>query len=101
MDMVKRFEVWNIALDPSVGHEIKKIRPCIIVSPDESNKYLSTVIIIPLTSTVRNYPTRINCRFKGRQGQLAADQIRSVDVKRLVNKLGDLHTESCKMLCQI
>jgi len=98
--MVKRFEVWNIELNPSMGHEINKIRPCVVVSPDEANKYLNTVIVIPLTSTIRNYPTRLECRFKGRLGQLVIDQIRAVDLKRLKNKLGVLEAETCKMLCQ-
>jgi len=98
--MVKRFEVWNIELNPSIGHEINKIRPCVVVSPDEANKYLNTVIVIPLTSTLRNYPTRVKCSFKGRQGQLVIDQIRAVDLKRLKKKLGVLDAETCKMLCQ-
>src|SRR5664280_1498515 len=96
MEMVKRFEVWQTGLNPTVGSEISKSRPCLVVSPNEANKYLSTVTIIPLTSTIRNYPTRINCRFEGKSGQLAIDQIRSVDKTRLVKKIGVMDEQTCK-----
>ena len=99
--MVKRFEVWQTGLNPTVGSEISKSRPCLVVSPNEANKYLSTVTIIPLTSTIRNYPTRINCRFEGKSGQLAIDQIRSVDKIRLVKKIGVMDEQTCKQLCNI
>jgi len=99
--MVKRFEVWNIELNPTLGHEMNKIRPCVVISPDEANKFLKTVIVIPLTSTIRNYPTRVQCKFKSRQGQLAIDQIRAVDKMRLVKKLGMLDQETCKILCTL
>lgn len=98
--MVNRFEVWNIELNPTVGHEMNKIRPCVVISPNEANKFLKTVIIVPLTSTIKNYPTRINCRFKGKQGQLAIDQIRSVDNTRLIKKLGLLDSDTSKKLCK-
>ena len=97
--MVKRFEVWQTGLNPTVGSEISKSRPCLVVSPNEANKYLSTVIIVPLTSTLKNYPTRINCHFKGKSGQLAIDQIRSVDKTRLIKKLGVMEENACKLLC--
>ena len=98
--MVKRFEIWNIDLNPTIGHEINKTRPCVIVSPDEANKNLKTVIIVPLTSTIRRFPTRITCQFKGKIGQLAIDQIRAVDKIRLIKKLGDFDTKTCIQLCQ-
>jgi mRNA interferase MazF len=101
MEMVKRFEVWQTGLNPTVGSEISKSRPCLVVSPNEANKYLSTVTIIPLTSTIRNYPTRITCRFEGKSGQLAIDQIRSVDKTRLVKKIGVMDEQTCKQLCNI
>jgi mRNA interferase MazF len=100
MEMVKRFQVWNIELNPVVGHEINKIRPCVVVSPDEANKYLMTVTVVPLTSTIRNFPTRVDCQFNGKKGQLAIDQIRAVDKLRLIEKLGDLQEGSCRILCQ-
>jgi mRNA interferase MazF len=99
MVMMKRFEFWQVSLNPTQGSEIKKIRPCLIVSPDEANKYLRTVTIVPLTSTIKNYPTRVNCIFEGRQGQLAVDQIRSVDKTRLIRKLGTLDEAVSKQIC--
>ncbi len=102
MDMViVRFEIWLINLDPTIGSEIKKTRPCLIISPDEANKFLSTVIIIPLTSTLKKYPTRINCIFKGKKGQLATDQIRSIDKVRLIRKLGRLNDAVCRTVCNL
>ncbi len=85
---INRFEVFLVNLDPTVGHEIKKIRPCLIISPDEMNHYISTVIVAPMTSKGRNYPTRIPCSFQGKKGQIVLDQIRTVDRKRLVKKMG-------------
>lgn len=88
MDMVAQFDVYLVALDPTLGSEIKKTRPCIIVSPDEMNRHLNTVIIAPLTSTIKNYPTRVNLTFQEKQGQVVLDQISTVDNRRLVKKLG-------------
>jgi mRNA interferase MazF len=99
--MVKRFEVWQTRLSQTTGSEIAKSRPCLVVSPNEANKYLNTVTIIPLTSTLRNYPTRVNCRFEDKSGQLAIDQIRSIDKTRLEKKLGIMEDETCKLLCNI
>ena len=87
---VNRFEVYLISLDPTEGHEIKKTRPCAIISPNEMNHYISTVIVAPMTSKGRNYPTRVSCTFKGTKGQVVLDQIRTVDKSRLVKKLGIL-----------
>ncbi len=101
MVAIKRFEVWLVGLNPTVGSEISKSRPCIVVSPDEANKYLHTVTIIPLTSSVRDYPTRVNCRFDDKSGQLAIDQIRSVDKTRLVKKMGVMDEQTCKLLCSV
>ena len=85
---INRFEVFLVNLDPTVGHEIKKTRPCVVISPNEMNRYISTVIIAPMTSKGRNYPTRISCSFQGKSGQIILDQIRTVDQKRLVKRLG-------------
>ena len=84
----QRDEVWLINLDPSQGAEIQETRPCLIVSPDEMNESVQTVIIAPMTTTIRSYPTRVSVRFQGKSGQIALDQIRSVDRRRLVRKLG-------------
>lgn len=86
--VVNRFDVYLVALDPTLGSEIKKIRPCLIVSPDESNRHLATVIVAPMTTKGRDYPTRVTCRFQGKQGQIVLDQLRTVDKVRLVKRLG-------------
>ena len=85
---VRRFEVHLISLDPTKGSEIRKTRPCLIISPDEMNKHIRTVIIAPMTSTIRDYPTRINITFQGKKGQIVLDQIRTVDKSRLIKNLG-------------
>ena len=87
---VKRFEVYLVNLDPTVGHEIKKSRPCLVVSPDEMNRYISTVIIAPMTTKGRDYPTRVPCTFQGKVGQVVIDQIRTVDKTRLIKRLGKI-----------
>ena len=88
--VVKRFDVFLINLDPTVGSEIKKTRPCLVISPDEMNRWIRTVIVAPMTSKGRLYPTRVVCQFQGKEGQVVLDQIRTVDQSRLVRKLGRL-----------
>ncbi len=88
MEMVSRFEVYLVNLDPTIGSEIKKSRPCLIISPNEMNQYLATVIVAPMTTKDRDYPTRVSCRFQGKDGQIVLDQIRTVDKARLVKRLG-------------
>ncbi len=85
---VKRFDVFLVCLDPTVGHEIKKTRPCLIISPDEMNRNIATVITAPMTSKSRGYPSRVDCVFDGKEGQIVLDQIRTVDKERLLKKLG-------------
>jgi len=90
MDLVMnylRYEVYLINLDPTIGKEIKKTRPCVIISPDEMNRNISTVIVAPLTSSQKNYPTRINCQVQSKHGQIVLDQIRTVDKIRLIKKI--------------
>ena len=87
---VNRFEVFLVALDPTLGHEIKKTRPAVVVSPDEMNHHIGTVIIAPMTTKGREYPTRVGCTFQGVAGQVVLDQIRTVDKVRLVKRLGRL-----------
>jgi mRNA interferase MazF len=91
---VKRFEVYLVNLDPTVGHEIKKSRPCLVISPDELNRYISTVIVAPMTTKRRNYPTRVPCKFQGKEGQVVIDQIRTVDKTRLMKRLGKMDSET-------
>ena len=86
--MVARFEVHLVNIDPTIGREIKKTRPCLIISPDEINRNIGTVIIAPMTTKGRAYPTRISVRFQGKDGQIVLDQIRTIDKSRLVKKLG-------------
>lgn len=85
---VNRFEVYVVNLDPTVGREIRKTRPCLIISPNEMNRHIRTVVVAPMTTKGHSYPTRVPCRFKGRRGQVVLDQIRTVDKSRLVQKLG-------------
>jgi len=86
--VVKRFDVYLVNLDPTVGHEIRKARPCLVISPDEMNRYVATIIVAPMTTKGREYPTRVSCAFQGKEGQVVLDQIRTVDKARLVQKLG-------------
>ena len=86
--VVQRFEVYLVSLDPTVSSEIQKSRPCLIISPDEMNRHIKTVIIVPMTTRGRDYPTRVPCTFQGEQGQIVLDQIRTVDKARLMRKLG-------------
>jgi mRNA interferase MazF len=86
--VVRRFEVYLVNLDPTVGAEIQKTRPCLILSPDEMNRHIRAVIVAPMSTRGRNYPTRVLCEFEGRQGQIVLDQMRTVDRLRLVRRLG-------------
>lgn len=86
----KRGEVFLVALDPTRGHEIRKTRPCVVVSPDELNMHLDTVIVAPLTTADRKYPFRVMWRFAGKDGEVVLDQVRTVDRERLVRLLGRL-----------
>lgn len=92
--VVRRFDVYLINLDPTIGNEIQKTRPCVIVSPDEMNRHLNTVIIAPMTTKGRAYPTRVTIKFQGKQGQIVLDQIRTVDKARLVKKLGRIDSKT-------
>ena len=92
--VVKRFEVYLVNLDPTVGSEIRKTRPCLIISPDEMNRYIATVLVAPMTTKGRDYPTRVPCRFKGKDGQVVLDQIRTIDKVRLVQKLGRIDPQT-------
>ena len=87
---IGRFDVFLVSLDPTLGSEIQKTRPCLVVSPDEMNRHIRTVIVAPMTTRGRAYPTRINCRFQKKSGQVVLDQIRTVDRRRLVRRLGKL-----------
>lgn len=92
--VIKRFDVYLVNLDPTVGSEIRKARPCLIVSPDEMNRYIGTVIVAPMTTKGRDYPTRVLCNFKGKNGQVVLDQVRTIDKSRLVQKLGRIDKQT-------
>jgi len=98
---VKRFDVFLVNLDPTVGHEIKKTRPCLVISPDEMNQYISTIIIAPMTTKGRNYPTRVKCTFRGKRGQIVLDRIRTIDKNRLVKKLGKISKKAQMEVLQV
>lgn len=99
--VVKQYEVYWISLDPTQGSEIAKTRPCVVVSPDDLNRSLRTVVIIPITSTIKKYPWRIDCVVQNKNGSIAADQIRVVDKTRLGSKIGNLSVTEIKELKQI
>ena len=85
---LKRFDVYGIALNPTVGAEIKKTRPCVVISPDEMNRHIRTVIVAPLTTQRHSYPSRVRCKFEGRKTEIVLDLIRTVDNARLIKRLG-------------
>ena len=95
MTSLKRFDVYQVNLDPVIGNEIAKSRPCVIISPDEMNIHLATVIVAPLTSTIKGWPSRVDSRFGGKKGEIALDQLRAVDQRRLVKRLGELEESAC------
>ena len=99
--VINRFDVFLVNLDPTVGSEIQKIRPFVVISPDEMNRYIATVIIAPMTTRDKPYPTRVVCQFQGKNGQIVLDQIRTVDKNRLVKKLGRISQDEQKMLLAI
>ena len=87
---IKQYEIFLINLDPTIGSEIKKTRPCVIISPDEMNKHLRTVVIAPVTSSSKNYPTRVEIKHDNKIGWVVLDQIRTVDKQRVLKGLGKL-----------
>src|SRR4051812_30452726 len=92
--VIRRFDVYLINLDPTIGSEIQKRRPCLVISPDEMNRYIKTVIVAPMTSKGTTYPTRVACRFQRKQGQVVLDQIRTVDKTRLIKRLGRIDKQT-------
>lgn len=94
--VAKRFEVFLINLDPTVGSEIQKTRPCVIISPDEMNRHIATVIVAPMTAKGQTYSTRVACQFQGKDGQIVLDQIRTVNKTRLTRGLGQISSSEQK-----
>ena len=99
--VVKRFDVFLVNLNPTVGSEIQKTRPCVVVSPDEMNRYIATVIVAPMTSKGRSYPTRVFCQFQGKDGQIVLDQLRTVDKARLIKRIGQINQDEQQAVLDI
>ena len=99
--VTKRFEVYLVNLDPTVGSEIKKMRPCLIISPDEMNTHITTVIVAPMTTQGRAYPTCVSCKFQGKDGQIVLDQIRTVNKTRLAKRLGTISAATQKAVLAV
>jgi mRNA interferase MazF len=91
--VVKRFDVYLVNLDPTVGSEIQKTGPCLMISPDEMNRNIRTVIIAPMTSAQKEYPTRVSCTFQKKKGQIVLDQLRTIDKARLTRRLGTIDSK--------
>jgi mRNA interferase MazF len=98
---MNRFDVFLVNLDPTIGHEIKKTRPCLIISPNEMNRFIATIIIAPITSKGRDYPSRVDCTFQGIKGQIVLDQLRTVDKLRLVKRLGAISGNTQQKVLQV
>ena len=99
--VVNRFDVFLVNLDPTIGSEIKKTRPCLIISPNEINHHIATVIVAPMTTKGQPYPTRVTCQFQGQNGQIVLDQIRTIDKTRLVKLLDQISAEEQKTVLDI
>ena len=99
--VIERFGVYRIALDSTVGRKMSKTRPCVLMSPDEMNRHIRTVIIAPMTTTRKRYPTRIACTLGGKQGEVVLDQIRTVDQSRLTRRLGQLDRSTAAKVLRV
>jgi len=99
--VVKRFDVFLVNLDPTIAREIEKTRPCLVISPNEINHHIATVIVAPMTTKGQTYPTRVTCQFQGQNGQIVLDQIRTVDKTRLVKLLGQISVEEQKTVLDV
>jgi mRNA interferase MazF len=98
---VKRGHVYLVSLDPTEGSEIRKTRPCVVVSPDELNEHMRTCIVAPMTTASHSYPFRVRCRFQGKSGHVVLDQIRTVDRRRLVRELGTLSAQALEKALRV
>lgn len=89
----KRFDIYLVCLDPTLGSVMQKTRPCLIISPDEINQHIRAIIIAPMTSTSKNYPTRVSCLFREKQGHIVLDQLRTIDKTKLIKRLGTIEPD--------
>ena len=94
-------EVWLVSLDPTRGAEMQKTRPCVVVSPDEMNRHLRTVIVAPMTTSERRYPTRVPLTFRGKPGEVALDQLRTVDRQRMLKKVGNISPSAAQAVSSV
>ena len=99
--VIRRFDVFLVNLDPTVGSEIKKTRPCVVISPPEMNRHLRTVIVAPMTTKGLEYPTRVSLKFKGKTGQIVLDQLRTIDKARLIRKLGTISPAAQQQVIEV
>ncbi len=99
--VVARFDVYLVRLDPTQGREIQKTRPCVVISPDEMNRHIETVIVAPMTTKGRTYPTRVPLRFQRKVGQIVLDQVRTVDKSRLVRRLGKISDRAALQILSV
>lgn len=99
--MVKQYEIYLLNLDPTIGSEIKKTRPCIVISPNEMNSCLNTFIIAPMTTTIRNYPSRVQIDFQDKMGEIALDQIKTIDKSRIIKKLGKTNKKTIEKIKEV
>jgi mRNA interferase MazF len=98
MEQVKQYEIVLVNLDPTIGSEMKKTRPCVVLSPNEMNKYLQTVVVAPMTSSSKPYPTRVGVKHKKKRGWIAIDQIRTIDRRRIVKRFESLTEPEIKQV---
>lgn len=99
--VIKRFDVCLIQLDPTIGSEIRKTRPCLVISPDEMNRWIRTLIVAPMTTKGQPYPTRVPCEFRGQQGQIVLDQIRMIDRSRIAQRLGRITPDTQRQVLAV
>lgn len=98
---IKQYDILLVNLDPTIGSEIKKTRPCLVVSPNEMNQNLKTVVIAPMTTTLKNYPTRVKVNFEKKERRIAIDQLRTIDNRRIIQSLGKISTAEIKEVKRI
>ena len=93
---IRQYEIILVNLDPTIGSEIKKTRPCVVISPDEMNKHLRTIVIAPMTTTSKNYPTRVEIKHDNKLGWIVLDQVRTIDKQRILKNFGKLSKHEIK-----
>lgn len=98
---VKQYQIVLVNLDPTIGSEMKKTRPCVVISPNEMNKYLNTIVVAPMTSSSKNYPTRVAVTHDKKKGWIVLDQLRTVDRQRIIKVLGNLSEKEVKKVKEV